>query len=149
MHSVTVNKQVTIKASARQVFAFISKPQNMTIVIPHILRNYNITKGPIKPGWKFNWEIVMMGIPFRGTWIIDEYAPPCTYVSHTTGISSEWVYKLTEKNKATLVRLTVTYFLPKIILAKFAKPVVRAVNEKDIERFLTNLKIVLESSKAR
>lgn len=148
MHSVTVDKQVIIKASARKIFAFISKPQNMTIVIPHILRNYNITKGPIKPGWKFNWELMMMGIPFKGTWVIDEYVAPHTYVAHTTGISSKWAYKFTEKNKAAHVRLTVTYFLPKIILGKFAKPIVRAFNEKDIERFLTNLKIVLESSRA-
>ena len=149
MNSVKVEKQVTIKASARKVFAFISKPQNMTVVIPHILRNYNITKGPIKPGWKFDWEVVMMGIPFRGTWIIDEYAPPRTYVSHTTGISSKWSYNFTEKNKNTQVRLRVEYILPRTILSKFAQPVVRAVNEKDVARFLTNLKIVLEASKSQ
>ncbi len=142
---VTVKKSITIKASAKKIFQFMSKPANMAIVIPNVIRNYNVSKGAIKPGWKFDWEFAMMGIPLKGKWIIEKYESPKAYSARTEGmINSTWDYTFSESNGKTEISLTVDYEIPAKIKNKFSEAVVKGINEKDGARYLNNLKVLLE-----
>ena len=142
---ITLSKSVTIKAPRKKVIDFLSNPENMAIILPNVIRNYNISKGSIKPGWKFDWEFSLMGMPFKGKWTAVEYDGSKKYVAKTEGmIDSTWDYTFSEKNGKTGIKVTVDYYLPKVLSNKFAEHVVKKVNEKDLERYLHNLKVLLE-----
>ena len=138
-------KQVIIKAPAKKIFDFISNPKNMAIVIPHVIRNYNLSKGPYKPGYTFDWEFSMMGVPFKGKWTITEYDVPKRYVAETEGmIKSKWVYSFSQNSGATTWRATVEYQTPKKLLSKFAETTIHKINEKDLVAFMNNVKTIME-----
>lgn len=124
---------------------FVSNPKNMAIVLPHVIRNYNISKGKPAPGFTFDWEFALMGIPFKGTWKITKYTSSKLYVAQTEGmIKSTWTYTFAEKNGKTTWNATVEYETPKKLLARFAQSAVKRINEKDLDRFLNNVKVLVE-----
>ena len=140
-----IKKQIKINASAEDVMKFISKPKNMEVVIPNVIRNFNISKGNPRAGFGFDWEFSMAGIPFYGKWKIEEYDLSKKYVAISTGkINSKWTYTFTEKNGVTTWKVTIEYEPPKKVMAKLAQGVIEKMNEKDAETFLHNVKAILE-----
>ena len=141
----TTKKQIKISAPASKVMKFISDPKNMAIVIPNVIRNYNISKMKPGAGFSFDWEFSMVGIPFSGKWKIIEYEFPKKYVAETKGmISSKWTYIFSERNDITTWKAMVEYEAPKQAITKLAEKVLIKMNEKDLERFLHNVKVILE-----
>lgn len=141
----TIKKEISINASAKKIVDFISNPKNMAIVLPHVIRNYNISKGSVRPGFSFDWEYSMMGVPFKGKWKITKYEYPTLYVAETDGmIKSTWTYNFAEKDGKTTWKVAVAYDVPKKLLGSFSEGAIIKINEKDLERFLHSTKVLLE-----
>ena len=97
-----IKKQIKINVPAKKIMEFISKPKNMEIVIPHVVSNYNISKGKPKVGFKFDWKFLMVGVLFSGKWTILEYDFPKKYVAKSEGmINSLWTYNFNERKGIT------------------------------------------------
>ena len=140
-----IKKQVKIRAPAKKIMEFISNPKNMEIVIPNVIRNYNISKRKPGPGFTFDWEFSMAGIPFRGKWKILEYNLPKKYVAVSEGmIKSRWTYFFTERASITTWQLSINYEPPKKALGKLTKNILIKMNERDADTFMQNVKNILE-----
>jgi carbon monoxide dehydrogenase subunit G len=140
-----VTHEVQINMPMEKVFAFLTNPTKIPLVLPGLIENSSIPKLPLKNGSKFNYKYRMFGVILTGTWKVTEITSPNTYSAKTDGdVKSQWHYILSKKGKGTLVNIHIQYDTPKSVLSKVKAGVVHSMNEKEIDHFAHNLKTVME-----
>lgn len=148
MHDAKVTAQATINAPADRVFDFLTSPEKIPLVMPSLIENTNI-ETPLHEGSEFNYKYQLYGVIFEGSWVVTALEPGTRYEARTTGdADSEWKYRLTENDGRTTVTLTVEYETPRTTLEKVQSTVVQAMNQREAEVYMQNLKMVLEMQDA-
>ena len=145
MYSEKIHAEVDISVSPEKVFNFLTNPKNIPLVLPGLIENYNIPELPIQVGSKFNFKYQMLGIVQEGEITVNKVESNSTYdFTSTGGIASKWVQRMTEKDNGTHFALDVEYDPPKSWLDKIKLEIVRKMNQSDAEKYVQNLKTLLE-----
>ncbi|MDP9352673.1 MAG: SRPBCC family protein, partial [Chloroflexota bacterium] len=85
----------------------------------------------------------------EGSWVVTAIEPPTHYEARTTGAgNSEWKYRLAESNGRTHVVLTVQYDIPESVLQKVKSAMIEAMNQREADVYVQNLKMALEMQAA-
>ena len=145
MYSEKAHAEVDINVPPEKVFDFLTDPKNIPLVLPGLIENYNIPELPIKTGSKFNFKYQTLGILQEGEIVIDKVESPFTYdFTSTCGVVSKWLQHMTAKDGGTRFTLGVEYDPPKSWVDKIKIDVVRKMNQGDAEKYVQNLKTLLE-----
>ena len=142
--NLSIHVENTINTSIETVFDFLMHPQKHPGIMPGLTEFRNIPKD-LREGEKFDFTYHMYGVNLNGTWTITKHHYPDSYEGQTTGdIISSWKYVLTMAHGCTHIALDITYDPPQSVLARLQQGIVRRLNEKAAERFLDNIKLILE-----
>ena len=139
-----IEKDVFIAAPVAKVFAFMAEPSNLLVVWPGLIEIKNVQPLP-SGGYCFDWVYKMAGLPFKGQadWI--EFKLNQRLVSRNqSGIPSTFTWNYQLEDGGTHLSLNVEYSIPDSLLHKLAEPVVRKINEHEVDAILANLKVCLE-----
>ncbi len=148
MQEARVEAQVQIEAPAQRVFDFLVRADKIPLVMPGLIENTNVEL-PLKEGSEFNYRYQLAGVTLEGTWRVTALRPPSVYEAQTTGgANSTWRYRLTEDEGRTTVYLTVEYETPRNVLQRLTTAAVRAMNQREAEVYMQNLRMVLEMQDA-
>lgn len=149
MYDATVHAEVTVDVPAQKVFDFLVAPEKIPLVMPSLIENYSIPPLPLKEGSQFNYKYQLYGVILEGSWVVTAIEPPTRYEARTTGAgNSEWKYRLTENNGRTHVALTVQYDIPESVLQKVKSAMIEAMNQREADVYVQNLKMALEMQAA-
>lgn len=145
MCSEKVQVEGHIKASAEEVYDFLTNPSQIPLVLPGLIENSDIPDLPLKVGDSFTYRYQVAGVVFEGKWIVSVADRPSRYSAKTVGgADSEWTYTMRGGSDGTNVVLTVKYVAPQSLLDKISVPILRRINQHDSESLMNNLKVVLE-----
>lgn len=145
MFDAKVHAQAEIDAPIEQVFDFLVAPDKIPLVMPGLIENRDIPPLPLRVGSQFTYKYQLYGVMFEGTWTVTALEAPTVYEARTTGgADSEWKYRLSEQDGKTNVSLTVNYETPRSLLEKFKSNIAEAMNQKEAETYMHNLKLLLE-----
>lgn len=144
MVSFTITREQSIPAPPAAVFAFLTDPNKIPLVMPGLIENTQIPDLPLSVGAFFHYRYQMYGVVLNGNWTVTAFEPSSRYTAKTDGdIESTWEYELEERDGATHLTFQVTYTLPDTVLAKVKESVMRSINEKEAELYMSNLVTVL------
>ncbi|MCF8253086.1 MAG: SRPBCC family protein [Bacteroidia bacterium] len=93
MKSVTLSHNTRINKPIAEVFEFFSKAENLNLLTPPIINFKILSPLPIKmfPGQIINYQIALMGIPFKWKTKISVWNPPHSFVDEQiSGPYSKW-----------------------------------------------------------
>ena len=145
MYSEKLHSEILIKAPIEDVFAFLTTPLNIPLVLPGLIENTNVPSSPLKAGSEFHYRYQMFGVVTEGTTIIDRIENNSAYDFSTTGGNmSHWLERLTTVDGQTKVSVDVEYDPPASWSEKVQLGVVRTLLPRELDRFLDNVKILLE-----
>ncbi len=140
----TVKRSILIEASVERVFDQLTDPKNLLEIWPSLV---DVTSPRFEPDGShaFDWTYRMAGIPFHGKCETVEAARPHRRVDHNTGgIPSTFRWGLGPRSGGTVVTLEVEYAVPRI-LRVVAGRILQALNEREAETLLLNLKARIET----
>ena len=145
MKKESVHKEITIKAQPEKIFSFLTNPKNIPLILPGLIKNTKIPRLPIKKGARFNYKYQMAGFVFNGEVVIDKVEKPKIYdFTSKGGLTSTWKQRIQGNKNNSKFSLEIIYEMPESVISKLKANVLKSINEKEAERYLTNLKAVME-----
>ena len=142
----TIAKSTVIGAPAERVFAILTDPDRLPQYAPGVGRVEDVRRSP--DGILSSGRIIysVMGIDFPMTVTIAEHAPPRRLVVRMAGgIDGTQTWTLEPQGDATRLGNRVEYEVRGGLLGKAINTLlVERMNEKNIERMLENLKLLVE-----
>lgn len=145
MHDARVERSIEIASPRDRVFAFLTNPHKIPLVLPGLVENTQVPELPLKKGSKFRYKYQMYGVMLEGYWSVTELESPSRYDAVTDGdVESNWQYRLSEQKGSTKIDLVVTYQTPKTLAGRIKGDVLVRINEQEAEHYFKNLKTVLE-----
>ena len=143
---VKVSRSITISTTTTDLFDYVAVPMNFLVVLPGLIKVYDVSKSPALKGDAYRWVFKILGVSLQGYMQITEYQRPKLYIAQSSGMgTSIWIYEIKSlARKKTELTLTIEYDYPTLIMKQFAAPVFRKTVEKEAEQMLHNLKYVLE-----
>ena len=126
MKLYSLQRRQFIPASRARVFAFFSKPENLSFLTPPGLGFHILTPIPdkMKEGALIDYTIRVAGLPVRWTTIVTHFDPPARFVDvQLKGPYSYWhhTHEFTAVNGGTQMTDTVHYGVPTGIFGKFIR----------------------------
>ena len=138
-----VAKNITIRAPAQKIFAYLAEPHNYLTIWPGMLEIDDVRRTPTGER-RFRWVRKMFGARFEGTSESLNYEPAKRIVSKTHGgIDSIISWTLEPHDAETLVALMFEYQIPAPLHHHPAQDVMTQT-EHDVEAILAGLKAVVE-----
>lgn len=137
MTAFTLERSTIIPAPRDAVFAFFQDPRNLARITPKEM-GFDIThidELPLKPGFRIEYRIRVMGIPVKWVTLIPVYDPPHRFVDiQAKGPYRSWRHEHTFEDLGgqTLIRDRVQYELPFGILGRAAHALVVSRQLRDI-----------------
>lgn len=145
MYSEKLHSEIVIDAPISTVFAFLTNPNNIPLVLPGLIENTDIPELPIRQGSEFRFRYQMFGVVTDGTTVVDRIESPTVYEFTTKGGGvSHWRENLIEENGRTRVSVDLEYDPPKSWIEKVQLGAIRTLVPREIEQFLQNLRVLLE-----
>jgi hypothetical protein len=148
----TVSGSITIDRPPEAVYDLAWRPERATEWIANMVATGNIRPGDPETGLgcRFDWTYRMLGFTYRGENNIVEAVRPRHLREESSGdLVSTWDWRLEPVEGVTHVHLTVSYTPPMGWLGRLLDPVLlRALNQRALDRTLANLKRLLGSSSA-
>lgn len=141
---LTIKRSIEIAAPAERVFDQLTDPVNLLEIWPSLVE---VARPRFEPDGRhaFDWTFRMAGIPFHGKCETAEAERPRRRVDRNTGgIPSTFRWTMEPRGESTGVELQVDYDVPGI-LRIVAGPILRALNEREAETLLANLKSRIET----
>lgn len=140
----TIQKSIVIEAPVKQVFEYVTDPIHLPEIWPSLVEVKDVKPLP-KGGHSWHWTYKMAGLRFEGDSETIEFEPEKHLVSKTTGqLPAKFDYTFEAENGRTRVEVKTEYEIPEGVLAKFTKPFILKLNEREADIFLANLKDRLE-----
>jgi carbon monoxide dehydrogenase subunit G len=142
-----ITRSIAVHAPAARVFDHLSDPAGLLEIWPSMVE---VSDARVEAGGahRFDWTYRMAGVPFHGHCDTVEVEAARRRVDRNTGsIPSTFRWRFDPRGEDTEVTLEVEYAVP-ALLALVAGPVLRAVNEREAETLLANLKTRLETGVA-
>ncbi|HVE13918.1 MAG TPA: SRPBCC family protein [Elusimicrobiota bacterium] len=144
MESTTLKAETVIAAPREKVFGFLTDPNKATLAFASLIENTGVPPLPLKVGSSFRYKYKMYGVVLEGSWEVTRIEP-AAYEARTSGdASSTWRYSLEEKGGGTRLSASITYEAPGSLLQKAKAAVLQALNQKELEHGLQNMKTLLE-----
>jgi len=138
-----VAKNITIRAPAQKIFAYLAEPHNYLTIWPGMLEIDDVRRTPTGER-RFRWVRKMFGARFEGTSESLNYEPSKRIVSKTHGgIDSIISWTLEPHDAETLVALMFEYQIPAPLHHHPAQDVMTQT-EHDVEAILAGLKAAVE-----
>jgi len=145
MYSEKLHSELLINAPIDKVFAFLTTPQNIPLVLPGLIDNTNIPELPLKAGSSFDYRYQMFGVVTEGKTTVDAIEGPHTYNFSTSGGNmSHWYEKLSDEGGQTRVTVDIEYDPAASWFEKVQLGVVRTFMPQELDRFLQNVRTVME-----
>lgn len=144
---VGISRSIAIQAPAAQVFAHLAEPGNLLEIWPSLVAVRN-THTEQDGRHAFDWTYRMAGLPFRGHCDTTALVPGRVREDRNSGgIPSTFRWTFEPQGDRTQVRLAIEYEVPGLVQL-VAGGAIRAMNEREAETLLANLKARLETGKA-
>ena len=145
MYTESVHHEIDIDAPPEKVFDFLTNPRNVPLVLPGLIENLNIPPLPLHAGSQFTYRYQMLGVVLEGTTTIESIERPTTYDFTTSGgAESTWRQRMEARAAGTRFSVEVEYAPPRSWLDKIKVEVIRKMSQSEAERYLENLKTLLE-----
>jgi uncharacterized protein YndB with AHSA1/START domain len=140
----TVTRSIAIDAAAERVFDQLTDPRSLLEIWPSLVE-VRSPRFEADGRHAFDWTYRMAGIPLDGRCETVEAERPLRRVDRNTGgIPSTFRWTLASRAGATAVTLEVEYGVPRI-LRVVAGRILQALNEREAETLLLNLKARIET----
>jgi len=142
---VKIHKSIEIKAPLKEVYAYLSNPNNQPEWMTGMQEVHNLTGSGA--GTHFEWTYKMGGLLFKGESTRLEDDGEKHYVSQTKGgLESTWTFNLERRrDDFTVLHLDIEYTIPIPVLGTLAEKIFSRRNEHDTELSLLHIKEKLES----
>lgn len=141
-----ISQSIVINALPEKVFDVVTDPYLVIPLMPG-LRSVSDVNVPLQNGSSFRWRYQLLGLTFRGTWLVETIRRPSTYISTTTGgIVSRWTYTLVPKETTTYLTLDIEFGAPESIIKRYALSFIEPHTRKLAETYLHTLKTFFEES---
>ncbi len=141
---IAITRSITIAAPPARVFDQLSPPENLLEIWPSLV---GVDRARAEPDGRhaFDWTYRMAGVKFRGHCeTVDVERDRRRVDRNTGGIPSTFRWTLEPRGGDTEVRLDVEYEVPGL-LRMIAGAILRALNERETETLLANLKARIET----
>ena len=120
----TLERQQTIPAPLKEVFAFFSEARNLNVITPSWLRFELVgqSEEELKAGTLIHYNLAWHGLPVRWTSLIEQWHPPQLFTDvQVKGPYRLWrhTHTFAERGGATLIADTVQYAVPMGFLGDF------------------------------
>ncbi len=127
----TLESEIELSVTVDVVFAFFSSAENLELITPPELRFRIVTPAPvqIRQGALIDYQLSLLGIPFRWQTKITRFEPPFTFTDEQIrGPFKVWVHTHTFEpaRSGTIIRDQVRYRLPLFPFGELAYLMVRA-----------------------
>ncbi len=144
MGKIILEKNVEIAAAPEKVFAFLTSPSNLPLVLPG-LNVSRLPELPLVESAQFDYSYPMAGTEINGVWTVVELKAPSLYMARTKGIGeSEWRMEIIADASGCLFKLTIAYIVPEGLIRHAVAEALAAANEHAIEEMLAALKTIME-----
>ena len=140
-----IDKSVHIKSTPEKILEFLTTPGKVQLALPGLVETLDTPEGRMQEDSSFRYKYQMYGVMLEGTWHVVTIEAPSKYVGKTSGAaSSTWSYTLSTEGDETKLQLHIQYDIPSTVIEKAVVSVVSAMNEKEIDTYLENLKSIFE-----
>jgi uncharacterized protein YndB with AHSA1/START domain len=140
----TITRSVLIVAPVARVFEQLTDPRHLLEIWPSLA---SVANARVEPDGKhaFDWSYRMAGVSFRGKCLTSGVDRPHRRVDRNTGgVPSTFIWTFEGRGEDTDVTLDIDYDVPGV-LRLLAGPLLRAMNEREAETLLANLKARMET----
>lgn len=144
MYSSKVEASTTVNAPIQNIYDILTTPKKIPLIMPGLIENTNVSEMPLKDGSHFNYKYQLYGVMYEGTWTVVKAESPHYYEAKTDNPESHWTYHLDDQNGVTKIHVMVEYTAPEGVLQKIKLQALEVMNQKEVELFLHNLKILME-----
>lgn len=140
-----ISSSVLINASAERVFKVITNPKEVVTFIPGAMRVTNVPQLPIKRGDVVSWEFLLLGLPLKGKWVVDEVTSPNVYIAQMKGsVEGQLTYSILPKGKFSKLTIDFDYKLPDALIKRYTLRLIEPHAQGIINNYLSSLKTYLE-----
>ena len=140
----TIQRSVVIAAPVARVFEQLTEPRSLLEIWPSLMW---VANARVDPDGKhvFDWSYRMAGVRFRGQCVTSGVDRPHRRVDRNTGgIPSTFIWTFEARGEDADVTLEIEYEVPGV-LRLLAGGLLKAMNEREAETLLANLKARMET----
>jgi uncharacterized protein YndB with AHSA1/START domain len=142
-----IERHAFIEAPPAKVFAYLMDPNHFPEFWPSMVRVTNVKTRPDGTTQSNDWTYRMGGLKFHGHTEFAEVQPDRLIVlKGEGGIKNTIRWTFAPRDDGTEFTDEVEYELPAGLLARFAAPFVRKLNEREADTVIHNLKERMEAA---
>ena len=137
---ITINKKIIINAPVEKIFAYVSKPSNLTQIWPSLMQ---IKNEKLLPNGKyiFEWIYKMAGVYLEGIGEYTDIVSNKWFIAKTRGaIESTMTWKFQPRGERTQVTFIIEYGTPSASLNQLSEAIITKMNDQEADLILANLK---------
>lgn len=143
-----ISSSVTVTAPAERVFRVITDPALVVKLIPGAMRVTRVPRLPLVRGSEVHWEFMLLGMPLRGRWVVDEISAPLIYIARTVGgVDGRLIYSIVPRGKSCRLTLDFDYRPPASVVRRYALRFVEPHAQNIVDSYLASLKAYVETEK--
>jgi len=142
-----MTKKIDVVAPPDRIYGTLNDPNAMPLFVPAVTNVSNVQKTDKRIGDTFRATYGLMGMHFDLTFTDTENAPAKRIARRFEGaMKGSLAYTLEPHGNSTQVKFDVDYTMSGGVLGKaMDKLLVERMNEKNAERMLENLKMMMET----
>src|SRR5713226_2403224 len=142
-----LTKAIDVVAPAEKIFGTLDDPKAMPLYVPAVTDVTDVRKSETRVGDTFRATYGLMGMRFNLKFTNTEHDPARKIASRFEGaMKGVMAYTLEPRGNSTRVKFDVDYEMSGGVLGKAVdKLLVERMNEKNAERMLENLKMLVEA----
>ncbi len=142
-----MTKAIDVAAPAEKIFGTLDDPRAMPLYVPAVTNVSDVKRSENRVGDTFRATYGLMGMHFDLKFTNTEHDPARKIVSRFEGaMKGAMAYTLEPRGNSTRVKFDVDYEMSGGVLGKAVdKLLVERMNEKNAERMLENLKMLMEA----
>ena len=142
-----IQKTIVVNAPIEQVFQALDDPDKMPLYVPNVTKISDVQRSDARLGDRFQATYAMMGMHFEEKFTYTEYERPRKIAAQfADGMTGTMSCTLEPLGDSTRLSLEISYQMRGGVLGKAVDALlVERMNEKNAERMLENIKMIVES----